>query len=333
VSDGEAPLLSGTTEQELVPISVSFEHAAPSSAAAHARLFRCPVRFEQDASELRFPLAWLALPHPSVDPHLRELLELEAKAELERLPERATYGARVRELVRPQLKEAEPTLEAVASRMRMSARTLQRYLKEEGTTFQREIDELRRTVAEHLLREGRASLAEAPLRRAREIRPDRANAYRHLALMLWIDNRPAEAARVLESGLRQTFPNWYGNVHRVMREELAYVYRSWLAKSPGRAAEIEQRARDYNADLTRRDALRVSLAWETDANDVDLHVVDPNGNECFYSNPRTSSGVAKSRPPSTACARAARTRAMLPRGPAPSAIPGDLRVAATIRTA
>jgi AraC-like DNA-binding protein len=111
-------------------------------------------------SELRFPLAWLALPHPSVDPHLRELLELEAKAELERLPERATYGARVRELVRPQLNEAEPTLEAVASRMRMSARTLQRYLKEEGTTFQREIDELRRTVAEHLLREGRASLAE-----------------------------------------------------------------------------------------------------------------------------------------------------------------------------
>ena len=48
---------------------------------------------------------------------------------------------------------------------------------------------------------------------------------------------------------------------------------------------------------------------------------------------RTSSGVTKSRPCSTACARAARTSAMLPRGPAPSEMPGHFRVAATMRTA
>ncbi len=142
-----------------------------------------------------------------------------------------------------------------------------------------------------LLRTHHASLAETPLRRALELRPDRANGYRHLALMLWREGRVEEAARVLESATRQQFPQWYLNVQRVIREELGYVYRAWLAKEPSRKAEIEQRARDFNADLSRRDALRITLAWETDANDVDLHVVDPSGEECWYSHKTTRSGL------------------------------------------
>ena len=143
-----------------------------------------------------------------------------------------------------------------------------------------------------LVRLRRASVAEAPLRRAIELRPDRVNTYRHLALMLWMDGRVEEAARVLESATRQNFQQaWYGNVQRVVREELGYVYRAWLARSPERRNEIESRARDHAVDLERRDALRVTLAWETDANDVDLHVVDPRAEECFYGNRRTAGGL------------------------------------------
>lgn len=142
-----------------------------------------------------------------------------------------------------------------------------------------------------LLRANRARLAEAPLRKALAVRPDRANGYRHLALMLWQDGRPEEAARVLESATRQTFPGWYGNVQRVIREELGYVYRAWAAKDASRRDEIADRAREHQVDLDRTDALRVTLAWETDANDVDLHVVDPSGEECFYSRRLTGSGL------------------------------------------
>ena len=142
-----------------------------------------------------------------------------------------------------------------------------------------------------LVRVGGAKLAETPLRRAMELRPDRVNSYRHLALMLWLDHRPEEAARVLEAALRQTFPAWYGDAHRVVRDELGYVYRSWGSKAPAQRAEIEDRAAGLNVDLARRDAIRVTLAWETDANDVDLHVVDPSGEECFYGHPRNRSGL------------------------------------------
>ena len=142
-----------------------------------------------------------------------------------------------------------------------------------------------------LLRTHHANLAETPLRRALELRPDRANGYRHLALMLWREGRFEEAASVLESATRQQFPQWYRDVQRVIREELGYVYRAWLVKEPSRRAEIEQRARDFHVDLSRRDALRITLAWETDANDVDLHVVDPHGEECYYQHTSTASGL------------------------------------------
>jgi tetratricopeptide (TPR) repeat protein len=142
-----------------------------------------------------------------------------------------------------------------------------------------------------LLRTHRAKLAETPLRKALEVRPDRANGYRHLALMLWREGRLEEAANVLESATRQSFPQWYGNVQRIVREELGYVYRAWMRKDPSRRNDIAARAREYDVDLHRTDALRVTLAWETDANDVDLHVVDPSGEECYYSHKGTRSGL------------------------------------------
>lgn len=133
-----------------------------------------------------------------------------------------------------------------------------------------------------LLRAGAAELAVTPLRRSLEGRPDRVNGYRHLALVLWQLEREDEAAGALEDATRQEFPGWYGNVQRVVREELGYVLRAWAAREPARRREIERRAAEAGVELDRRDALRVTLAWETDANDVDLHVVDPKGNHVFY---------------------------------------------------
>lgn len=131
-------------------------------------------------------------------------------------------------------------------------------------------------------------LAEAPARRAVELRPDRVNAHRHLALILWRAGKIGEAARVLEEASRREFPQWYGDAQRVIREELAYVYRAWMAAEPAVAAEIRDRASRFDADLGRRDDLRITLVWETDANDVDLHVMEPSGQECYYSNPKTA---------------------------------------------
>ncbi len=142
-----------------------------------------------------------------------------------------------------------------------------------------------------LLAHGEHALAEAPLRKAVALRPDRVNAHRHLALLLWQTGRFDEAVRVLEGALGKTYPSWYGNVRRVVAEELGYILRDAIEKDPARAEDYRRRAREAGIALTQADALRVTLVWETDANDVDLHVVDPNGKECFYSHKSTRSGL------------------------------------------
>lgn len=190
------------TEVDLAPLAVAFEHAAPADVDPHTKLFRCEVSFAAEASELRFPMTWLMLPHPTYDPHLRELLEHEARTELEMLPPqspeavpRGRHASRVREIVRPLLRGAhdadgEPTLDVVAARMRMSARSLQRYLRDEGTTFQRELDELRCSAAIELIREGRASLAEV----AHELGFADQSAF-HKAFVRWTGKTPGEFRR------------------------------------------------------------------------------------------------------------------------------------------
>ncbi len=142
-----------------------------------------------------------------------------------------------------------------------------------------------------LLRAGAQELAETPLRRAVALRPDRVNGYRHLAFLLLQQSRFEEAAQVLEGATKQTFPSVYGNVQRVIREELGYVYRGMRAADPKRTQEIANRARAFGVDLSSWDAFRVTLAWETDANDVDLHVVDPRGEECMYNHKQTAQGL------------------------------------------
>eukprot|EP01090_Pellita_catalonica_P002742 TRINITY_DN12331_c0_g1_i1.p1 TRINITY_DN12331_c0_g1~~TRINITY_DN12331_c0_g1_i1.p1 ORF type:complete len:183 (-),score=53.42 TRINITY_DN12331_c0_g1_i1:38-586(-) len=41
--------------------------------------------------------------------------------------------------------------------------------------------------------------------------------------------------------------------------------------------------------------LRISLAWDTDATDCDLHVIEPTGEECFYGRKQTTYGGMLSR--------------------------------------
>jgi tetratricopeptide (TPR) repeat protein len=132
---------------------------------------------------------------------------------------------------------------------------------------------------------------EAPARRAVEMRPDLPNPYRTLALLLWQSGRVEEAAEVLERALGMPIDGWYGNAAQVVRDELGYVYRDWLRRQPGRAAEIRRRAEEFDVDLARDDRLRITMTWDTDGNDVDLHVVDPRGAHVYYGDREAASGI------------------------------------------
>ena len=142
-----------------------------------------------------------------------------------------------------------------------------------------------------LWRVGARTAWEAPARRAVEMRPDLPNPRRTLALLLWQAGRLEEAAQTLEQALQTPVDRWYGNAAAVVRDELGYVYRAWMRAEPGRAAEIRQRAREHGVKLDATDRLRITMTWDTDGNDVDLHVVDPAGAHVYYAQKEAPSGI------------------------------------------
>jgi tetratricopeptide (TPR) repeat protein len=138
-------------------------------------------------------------------------------------------------------------------------------------------------------------MAAQMFREALKNRDDDPNIYRGLALACWLKGDFVGTADTLEGALKQKFNERYGDARRVLSEELGYVYRAWLKAVQTQAddthARVSKRAESVGVKLKRVDAIRVTLGWETDANDVDLHVVDPAGEECFYSHKNNKSGL------------------------------------------
>jgi tetratricopeptide (TPR) repeat protein len=133
-------------------------------------------------------------------------------------------------------------------------------------------------------------MAEQMFREALKNRKDDANIYRGLSLTLWLADKHDLAAKELSDAIKLDFDPRYGDVRRVLHEELGYLLRAWAQKDKDAALNFAQ-IHGVEQDMRRSDAFRATMCWETDANDVDLHVVDPNGEDCYYSNMHNASGL------------------------------------------
>ncbi|HYY42110.1 MAG TPA: helix-turn-helix domain-containing protein, partial [Pyrinomonadaceae bacterium] len=133
--------------------SVSFQHPQPADTTEHRRIFRAPVHFDQPRNELVLDRALLALPLARADAGLCALLDRHAQELLARLPQRDDTTAQVRRLLSDALSGGDPNIAAVARQLGLSARTLQRKLRAEGTSYQDLLDLMRRDLARRYLQE------------------------------------------------------------------------------------------------------------------------------------------------------------------------------------
>ncbi|WP_263141719.1 AraC family transcriptional regulator [Pseudomonas sp. RIT-PI-AD] len=140
-------------DTERSPREVWFSHRQPPGVAleAYQDVFGCPVRFEQDCDALLIPREYLDLPLRLADAHLLRTLEAHALGLMAELSEDEPLPQRVKAALRALLKDGLPRKERVADKFGMTLRTLQRHLQQEGTSYQRLLDELRRELAEHYL--------------------------------------------------------------------------------------------------------------------------------------------------------------------------------------
>jgi AraC-like DNA-binding protein len=156
---GRARMMSG---QPFVPVRAWFAHAQPpheSLAELLAFLGTTHVRFDAGGNGIAMAADVLDIPLRTSDPPLLDLLDRTAEQSLAAMPATSPLPASVRRHVRDTLADV-PSLESTAAALKMSPRTLQRRLSDDGTSFQQVLDDVRHAVAVDLIKDPRRPLGE-----------------------------------------------------------------------------------------------------------------------------------------------------------------------------
>ena len=137
---------------ELLPAQAfNFTHGAPPHAEEYRRMFAGnPVHFEQEHTEMVLNSALLDMPVTQNEQSLARFLRHPVLAMLTQQYDRASWSARVRNLLRKDLANM-PELEPVAATLDVHPQTLRRRLGKEGTSFSELKGQVRRDVALHYL--------------------------------------------------------------------------------------------------------------------------------------------------------------------------------------
>lgn len=136
-------------ERDLKPRIIDLCREPPADRAQYQRLLRCKPNFSQALNRFGFALDDLNAPIRSADGFLRELVVHHIGQEF---PHHVDRLAQVRALATRLLPVGQCTLETIAGKLILHPRTLQRQLRQQGTTFQALVDEVRREQAANYLR-------------------------------------------------------------------------------------------------------------------------------------------------------------------------------------
>ncbi len=149
-------------------------------------------------------------------------------------------------------------------------------LKLEDATLLRVLGYRLKQLGEHRL----SVWASEEVLRMREEEPQ---STRDLALACAADGQEQRAADLLWNVVKKPWDGRFRDVNLIALGELNALLAT--AKTTINTMNMDSRfIRNLPVDV------RVVLNWDTDNSDMDLHVIDPRGEECFYSHPRTELG-------------------------------------------
>jgi tetratricopeptide (TPR) repeat protein len=130
-------------------------------------------------------------------------------------------------------------------------------------------------------------------RRVAEARPHEPQTYRAMAQSLAAMGKHELAMAYYEIPLAGQWEPRFGDLRSIVVMDYVRFLRGITAKQV--SENVRGYARSRLATLSKeiktdRADVVVSITWNTDATDVDLHVIEPSGEECFYQHRRTRSG-------------------------------------------
>lgn len=152
----------GLVGMNFLPTRVDLSYPAPEYAAEYARVFQCPIRFDQPVSAFVTDIDWIARPLLTYDPlsHRQALEFMEIGFSRER--EKEDLFESVERVVRHNLREL-PTFSDIARKLCLSERTLRRRLADTGVSYQALLDNVRKNRALEMLANPRHSIEQVAL--------------------------------------------------------------------------------------------------------------------------------------------------------------------------
>ncbi|MDF5733200.1 MAG: AraC family transcriptional regulator [Rhizonema sp. PD38] len=186
-------LIRRITGVDFVPLKVGFQHSLPEDISAYRRLFRAPFEFNRPVNEIVFDSTFLSLPLLKSYPELARVLDRYIEELLAKLPTSESFIDDVRREISIELRGGNLGVETIAKRLGFVPRTLQRKLKETGTSYQELLNEMRRALSIHYLQEQHMTVSEV----AFLLGFSEASAF-YRAFKHWTGTTPSEFRRTLK---------------------------------------------------------------------------------------------------------------------------------------
>ena len=150
-------IMRGLCGPEWQPLEACFRHDVPADLGAYRRFFfQAPLRFNAPHNAVLFPTAWLARPVQLADPALRQHL-LQHIEDMRRYSNQ-DFREKAYQALLALLGSQRCTLDELAKHFSMHQRTLNRRLKDSGTSFRELYAEARHQTARQLLCDTRSSV-------------------------------------------------------------------------------------------------------------------------------------------------------------------------------
>jgi len=148
------------TGTRLSPVRVEFVQPRPHVKTIE-RHFGCPVVCGASHNALVFRAADAQRPFVTRNAELLAMLAPQFEEELKRENGNENFVERVRIAIQQKLTGQRPTIEDIANALHISSRTIQRRLQEEGSNFQRVLEQARHQLARQYLNNSVLELNEA----------------------------------------------------------------------------------------------------------------------------------------------------------------------------
>lgn len=140
--------------------SIELATPRPSQTDIYEKMFNCPVKFDTEQTRIFLPREILDIPIAHSDPFLFQILCKEADRILAEMPKEDSFAEIVNNTIIRALQDNHAHIEYVARSLNISARVLQKNLKEKDLSFQEMLNEIRFNLAIKFLQDENLSIAD-----------------------------------------------------------------------------------------------------------------------------------------------------------------------------